>query len=271
MPRRLRRRRARDRVRFGVTTARRTVILIGDSHAAQWFRALERVAMHERFRLIVWTKSGCPLAPGLHLYLPAIGRQYAECIDERPPPPARHAARVPDHRRAHLDLPTQPSAPRGSPATPMPTKGTIVYRDDNHLTASSRPSGAGSQARSALPGGRTHLTSRAGFSAASYGRVRRFSRHSPADRHPAGRGSSCSTSSRGAHRDDSPLGSACVVCHRLGSRLRRRARARGRRSHGGGVHDETRARRRPDVTPGRVRRGRPGSARSDCRPGSRTT
>jgi peptidoglycan/LPS O-acetylase OafA/YrhL len=66
---------------FGVTTARRTVILIGDSHAAQWFPALERVALHERFRVIAWTKSGCPLAPGLHFYLPAIGRQYAECID----------------------------------------------------------------------------------------------------------------------------------------------------------------------------------------------
>jgi hypothetical protein len=64
---------------FGDASARRTVVLIGDSHAAQWYPALERLATHERFRLIVWTKSGCPLEPGVHIYLPAIGRDYTEC------------------------------------------------------------------------------------------------------------------------------------------------------------------------------------------------
>jgi peptidoglycan/LPS O-acetylase OafA/YrhL len=64
---------------FGDEKATRTVILIGDSHAAQWFPALERVAQHERFRLIAWTKSGCPFAPGVHVYLAAIGRDYTEC------------------------------------------------------------------------------------------------------------------------------------------------------------------------------------------------
>jgi peptidoglycan/LPS O-acetylase OafA/YrhL len=64
---------------FGDASAKRTVVLVGDSHAAQWYPALERLATHERFRLIVWTKSGCPLAPGVHIYLPAIGRDYTEC------------------------------------------------------------------------------------------------------------------------------------------------------------------------------------------------
>ncbi len=64
---------------FGDATSKRTVVLIGDSHAAQWFPALERLATRERFRLIVWTKSGCPLAPGVHIFLPAIGRDYTEC------------------------------------------------------------------------------------------------------------------------------------------------------------------------------------------------
>jgi peptidoglycan/LPS O-acetylase OafA/YrhL len=64
---------------FGDTSAKRTVVLVGDSHAAQWFPALERLAARERFRLIAWTKSGCPLAPGVHIYLPAIGRDYTEC------------------------------------------------------------------------------------------------------------------------------------------------------------------------------------------------
>jgi hypothetical protein len=64
---------------FGVRSAKRTVVLVGDSHAAQWFPALERLALHENFRLIAWTKSGCPLAEDVHLYLPAIGRDYSEC------------------------------------------------------------------------------------------------------------------------------------------------------------------------------------------------
>jgi peptidoglycan/LPS O-acetylase OafA/YrhL len=64
---------------FGDASATRTVVLVGDSHAAQWFPALARLATRERFRLIAWTKSGCPLAPGLHVYLPAIGRDYGEC------------------------------------------------------------------------------------------------------------------------------------------------------------------------------------------------
>jgi hypothetical protein len=64
---------------FGDPAAKRTVVLIGDSHAAQWFPALERMATHERFRLIAWTKSGCPLAPDVHIFLPAIGRDYTEC------------------------------------------------------------------------------------------------------------------------------------------------------------------------------------------------
>jgi hypothetical protein len=64
---------------FGMRSARRTVVLVGDSHAAQWFPALERLALHEHFRLIAWTKSGCPLADDVHLYLPAIGRDYSEC------------------------------------------------------------------------------------------------------------------------------------------------------------------------------------------------
>ena len=66
---------------FGERTAKRTVVLIGDSHAAQWFPALERLALHERFRLIVWTKSGCPVAADLRIFLPAIGREYSECSE----------------------------------------------------------------------------------------------------------------------------------------------------------------------------------------------
>ena len=71
--------RPEDGCAFGDLRSRRTVVLIGDSHAAQWFPALERLAQRERFRLISWTKSGCPFAPGVHIFLPAIGRDYSEC------------------------------------------------------------------------------------------------------------------------------------------------------------------------------------------------
>src|SRR6202012_4032281 len=64
---------------FCVRSARRTVVLIGDSHAAQWFPALERLALRERFRLIAWTKSCCPLADDARIFLPAIGRDYGKC------------------------------------------------------------------------------------------------------------------------------------------------------------------------------------------------
>jgi peptidoglycan/LPS O-acetylase OafA/YrhL len=65
---------------FGAIGARRTVVLVGDSHAAQWFPALLKLAVRERFRLIAWTKSGCPLTLGVKIYLPAIGRDYGECL-----------------------------------------------------------------------------------------------------------------------------------------------------------------------------------------------
>ncbi|MEA2208816.1 MAG: hypothetical protein QOF54_1293, partial [Solirubrobacteraceae bacterium] len=65
---------------FGDISARRTVVLLGDSHAAQWFPAVAELAVHEHFRLISWTKSGCPFTLGVHIFLPAIGRDYGECV-----------------------------------------------------------------------------------------------------------------------------------------------------------------------------------------------
>ncbi len=65
---------------FGDPSARETIALIGDSHAAQWFPALEHIAKRQRLRLVVWTKSGCPVANGVDIYLAAIGRDYTECV-----------------------------------------------------------------------------------------------------------------------------------------------------------------------------------------------
>jgi hypothetical protein len=45
---------------YGDTDSARKVVLYGDSHAAQWFPALEKIANDEGFALISLTKSACP-------------------------------------------------------------------------------------------------------------------------------------------------------------------------------------------------------------------
>jgi hypothetical protein len=45
---------------FGKLTGRKTVVLYGDSHAVQWFPALEKLALEKGFKLITLTKSACP-------------------------------------------------------------------------------------------------------------------------------------------------------------------------------------------------------------------
>ncbi len=45
---------------YGDTDSTRKVVLYGDSHAAQWFPALEKIANDEGFALISLTKSACP-------------------------------------------------------------------------------------------------------------------------------------------------------------------------------------------------------------------
>jgi len=45
---------------YGDTTSTKSVVLFGDSHAAQWFPAFEAVAKEQGFRLIVLAKKHCP-------------------------------------------------------------------------------------------------------------------------------------------------------------------------------------------------------------------
>ena len=45
---------------YGDLTSKTTVVLYGDSHAAQWFPALEALANERGFKLISLTKSACP-------------------------------------------------------------------------------------------------------------------------------------------------------------------------------------------------------------------
>ena len=45
---------------FGKLDSSKTVVLYGDSHALQWFPALEKLAIEKGFKLISLTKSACP-------------------------------------------------------------------------------------------------------------------------------------------------------------------------------------------------------------------
>ncbi len=63
---------------FGVSGSSTTVVLIGDSHAAQWFPALERLSEEHGWRLISMTKSACTTADTT-VYATILKRAYTEC------------------------------------------------------------------------------------------------------------------------------------------------------------------------------------------------
>lgn len=79
---------------FGVHTSspRRSIALLGDSHASHWRAALEVVAQRRRWRGVSITRSGCPLMRATTRLAP---RRRAECVqwnDQVPAWFARHPA-----------------------------------------------------------------------------------------------------------------------------------------------------------------------------------
>lgn len=50
----------KDTCIYGDSSANRSIVLFGDSHAAQWFPAIDSWAKTRNYRLIVMTKSSCP-------------------------------------------------------------------------------------------------------------------------------------------------------------------------------------------------------------------
>jgi peptidoglycan/LPS O-acetylase OafA/YrhL len=63
---------------FGDLSSNQTIALFGDSHAAQWFTAVEKVARDRGWKLVALTKSSCPAA-SVQVLLPALNRKYVEC------------------------------------------------------------------------------------------------------------------------------------------------------------------------------------------------
>jgi peptidoglycan/LPS O-acetylase OafA/YrhL len=63
---------------FGDTASPTRVVLFGDSHAAQWFPAVEALARRRGWAVEVLTKAGCPAA-WLTVSNGQLGRVYTEC------------------------------------------------------------------------------------------------------------------------------------------------------------------------------------------------
>ena len=63
---------------FGDPVGRRTVVLFGDSHAEQWFGALDALAAAKGWKLVSWTKAACPLAD-VTFRSAQLQRPYTEC------------------------------------------------------------------------------------------------------------------------------------------------------------------------------------------------
>jgi peptidoglycan/LPS O-acetylase OafA/YrhL len=91
---------------YGDLTSATTVVLFGDSHAAQWFPALERLALQHRWRLLSLTKSSCSAAEAT-VWNSELNRVYTECDTWRTDALARIDAAHPrlvviSHSRGHV-------------------------------------------------------------------------------------------------------------------------------------------------------------------------
>ncbi|WP_412734853.1 acyltransferase family protein [Krasilnikovia sp. MM14-A1259] len=83
--------------RYGTPGAADRIVLIGDSHAGQWFAAVDSLAKRRGWAVEVLVKQGCPL-PRLTVRSPQLGRAYTECDTWR-----RHAlARIATGPRPRL-------------------------------------------------------------------------------------------------------------------------------------------------------------------------
>jgi peptidoglycan/LPS O-acetylase OafA/YrhL len=65
---------------FGDLTSNKTVVLFGDSHAAHWFPALDRLAREKHWKLYSWTKASCKVAS---IQLVRNGKAYKSCTTWR--------------------------------------------------------------------------------------------------------------------------------------------------------------------------------------------
>ncbi|MDP1902567.1 MAG: acyltransferase family protein [Rubrivivax sp.] len=81
----------------GEPTADRVVVLLGDSHAAHWYPALDALGAQQGWRLVSMTKSACPwVDTPVDVELAGFRRPYPECATWRAEAVRRIAALKPD-------------------------------------------------------------------------------------------------------------------------------------------------------------------------------
>jgi hypothetical protein len=68
---------------FGDPAGTSTIALVGDSHAAAWYPAIEPLAEQRHWRLDVLAKATCPFLLDLPIRSPFLGRTFTECAQWR--------------------------------------------------------------------------------------------------------------------------------------------------------------------------------------------
>ena len=63
---------------FGDANGAKTLALVGDSHASQWFPALEEIARHRHWRVVTFVKMNCPWTDIAVRHID-LKREYTEC------------------------------------------------------------------------------------------------------------------------------------------------------------------------------------------------
>jgi peptidoglycan/LPS O-acetylase OafA/YrhL len=69
-----------DGCKFGNPSSKKTMVLIGDSHAYQWLSVVDLIAQKYDYKLLVFAKSSCSLAD-IPLYSNVLNREYTECSE----------------------------------------------------------------------------------------------------------------------------------------------------------------------------------------------
>lgn len=67
---------------YGDAASSTVIGLYGDSHAAEWFPSFEKIAIKRQWKLITYTKRGCPPVD-IPTYSKVLGKNYQECAPWR--------------------------------------------------------------------------------------------------------------------------------------------------------------------------------------------
>ena len=98
---------------YGDPDGEHTVVLLGDSHAAQWFPALQEISRARGWRLVVLTKSACAFTATSVLWTG--GEPYPECAEWNGALLAALAELEPELALVSSSVRTTPASPGGDP------------------------------------------------------------------------------------------------------------------------------------------------------------